>query len=254
MSHSDKRAKTSSGAAPFFTDIDISKLTIGAKPMGTEMTKYATVEYEDRRLSLQLVQATGSLRVPFPIDDGSRFNSKPSVRIELPPQQLTFFQGELESKVKEAAIQNKEAWFGAIKPLPTDDDVRNGFVSRVSEDPKFAPNLKVNVNLGPDSAKRVRVSTACRTPNGKLTQLKDSSPDQVSGGCYVIPVLRTAGGVWINVKAKKGELQYGLCFEASDLLVVEENATRGAGVNLGGIVESESEEEDNAQVAEDDDA
>ena len=202
MSHSDKRAKTSSDAAPLFTDIDSSKLTIGANPMGTEMTKFAPVEYAGGRLSLQLVGATDSMRVPFAIDDGSKFNSKPTVRIELAPDQLAFFEGKIESKVKEAAIQNKATWFGAIKPLPTDDAIRNGFSSRVTVDPRFAPNLKVNVNLGPEPAKKVRVSTTTRKPNGKLTQPQPGSPDQVTSACYVIPVLRTTGGVWINVKAQ----------------------------------------------------
>ena len=37
-----------------------------------------------------------------------------------------------------------------------------------------------------------------------------------------MPVLRTAGGVWVNVNAKKKTFEYGLVFEASDLLVVNE--------------------------------
>ena len=62
-----------------------------------------------------------------------------------------------------------------------------------------------------------------------------------------MPVLRTAGGVWISVNPKKKTFDYGLVFEATDLLVVEEPAASSA-FNLGGIevVEGGETEEDGA--------
>lgn len=241
--HANKRAKpNSTSAAPLFTDIELSKLVIDTKLQGTEI-KFASIKYDKQRLAFQLVDATGSLRVPFGLDDGTRFSGgKPSMRLELPPSQLAFVE-QVEAEVKQAAVENKKAWFDSIKPPPTDEAILKAFTSRVALDDKYPASLKVNVNLGPDSAKKVKVSTTRRLANGKLTQPKEGSPDQVNPACSVIPMLRTAGGVWIRIKAKKGEFEYGLSFEASELLVVEENTRCHAGINLGNLVESEEEEE-----------
>ena len=57
-----------------------------------------------------------------------------------------------------------------------------------------------------------------------MTKPAPGSPADVTRGCRVVPVLRTAGGVWVAVNAKKKTFEYGLVFEASDLLVVEEAA------------------------------
>ena len=143
------------------------------------------------------------------------------------PEQLAFFQGGIEAAVKEAAVKNKEAWFGAIKPLPADEAVRASFNSRVREDEagKYTPTLKVNVGLGADAAKAIRVLTARRLPSGKVTKPAPGAPADVTRGCRVVPVLRTAGGVWISVNAT---FEYGLVFEASDLLVVEEGVAPSA--------------------------
>ena len=116
-------------------------------------------------------------------------------------------------------------------------------------DDTYQPNIKINVHLGTDSAKKVHVTTTSRTANGSITPFppKEGWLDQVDASCRVIPVLRTAG-VWIRVKAKKAEFDYGLCFEASDLLVVEEEAKCGAGINFGGLVDIDSEEEDRVET------
>ena len=100
---------------------------------------------------------------------------------------------------------------------------------REDEAGKYTPTLKVNVGLGVDASKAVRVLTARRLPNGKVTKPAPGAPADVTRGCRVVPVLRTAGGVWISVNAKKKTVEYGLVFGASDLLVVEEGAAPSAG-------------------------
>ena len=86
----------------------------------------------------------------------------------------------------------------------------------------------MNVALGVDASKTVRVLTARRLPSGKVTKPVPGAPPDVARGCRVVPVLRTAGGVWVSVNAKKKTFEYGLVFEASDLLVVEEGDTPSA--------------------------
>ena len=228
-SHPTKKIKTAPAGTPIFSDLDLARLTIDATPQGAEI-KHATVKYGGERLAFQLSNPETSLRAPFGLDDGSKFGGKPSLNIEMPDAQLAFFRGGIEAAVKEAAVKNKEAWFGAIKPLPADEAVRASFNSRVREDEagKYTPTLKVNVGLGADAAKAVRVLTARRLPNGKVTKPTPGAPADVTRGCRVVPVLRTAGGVWISVNAKKKTFEYGLVFEASDLLVVEEGAAPSA--------------------------
>ena len=195
-------------------------LTIDGTPQGTEI-KHATVKYGGERLTFQLSDAATSLRAPFGLDDGFKFCGKPSLNIEMPDAQLAFFRDGIEAAVKEAAVKNKEAWFGAVKPLPADEAVRASFNSRVREDEagKYIPTLKVNVGLGVDASKAVRVLTARRLPSGKVTKPTPGAPADVTRGSRVVPVLRTAGGVWVSVNAKKKTFEYGLVFEASDLLV-----------------------------------
>ena len=96
--------------------------------------------------------------------DGFKFCGKPSLNIEMPDAQLAFFRDGIEAAVKEAAVKNKEAWFGAVKPLPADEAVRASFNSRVREDEagKYIPTLKVNVGLGVDASTR---RSAC-SPRG----------------------------------------------------------------------------------------
>ena len=229
-SHPTKKIKTAPAGTPIFSDLDLARLTIDATPQGAEI-KHATVKYGGERLAFQLSNPETSLRAPFGLDDGSKFGGKPSLNIEMPEAQLAFFRGGIEAAVKEAAVKNKEAWFGAIKPLPADEAVRASFNSRVREDEagKYTPTLKVNVGLGADASKgAVRVLTARRKPNGKVTKHAPGAAADVARGCRVVPVLRTAGGVWISVNAKKKTFEYGLVFEASDLLVVEEGVAPSA--------------------------
>ena len=224
-----KKIKTTQAGTSVFSDLDLSQLSIDATPQGAEI-KHAAVKYDGGRLTFQLTDAATSLRAPFGLDDGSKFGGKPSLNIEMPDAQLAFFRDGIEAAVKEAAVKNKEAWFGAIKPLPADDAVRDSFNSRVREDEagKYTATLKVNVALGVDASKTVRVLTARRLPSGKVTKPVPGAPPDVARGCRVVPVLRTAGGVWISVNAKKKTFEYGLVFEASDLLVVEEGDTPSA--------------------------
>ena len=225
-----KKPKTTQAGTPIFSDLDLSRLTIDATPQGGADIKHAAVKYDGGRLTFQLTDAATSLRAPFGIDDGSKFSGKPSLNIEMPDALLAFFRDGIEAAVKDAAVENKETWFGAIKPLPADDTVRDSFTSRVREDGagKYTPTLKVNVALGVDASKTVHVLTARRLPSGKVTKPVPGAPADVTRGCRVVPMLRTAGGVWISVNAKKKTFEYGLVFVASDLLVVDEGAAPSA--------------------------
>jgi len=237
-----KKAKTVPQGTPHFTDIDVSKISFDATPQGQEI-KHATVKYGGERLAFQLEPVTGSLRVPFGIDDGSKFGGKASLNIELPPAQIAFFQDEFEAKVKDAAVENKEVWFGAIKPIPSDDTVRASFNSRIKTDEtgKYTPTLKVNVNLS-EGPKKVLVQTSRRLADGKITKPQPATIDAVDRGSRVVPVLRTAGGVWISVNAKKKTFEYGLVFEAYELLVIEETEADSS-FNFGGVeVTSDTED------------
>ena len=240
-----KKLKTGPPATgtPLYSDLDLStKLTIEGTPQGNGEIKHATVKYNGERLSFQLEAATRSLRCPFGIDDGSKFSGKPSLNIELPDEQRAFFQGELEAKVKDAAVEHKAAWFGAIKPLPSDDAVRAGFNSRVKTDDggNYSATLKVNVSLA-EGAKKLKVLTSRRMADGKITKPQPADANAVARGTRVVPVLRTAGGVWLSVNAKKKTLEYGLVFEACELLVIEETEA-GSSFNLGGVDVASEEE------------
>ena len=252
-----KKLKTAAGAAPasggggtpLYSVLDLSKLTFDATPQGTEI-KYASVKYDGQRLAFQLEDvSTGSLRAPFGIDDGSKFAGKPSLKIELREPQRAFFHDGIETKVKEAAVLNKATWFGAIKPLPDDAAVRASFNSRVHQDENknYPPGLKVNINLSDDKKAKVNVLTTRRLDNGKITKLAPGSAEDVARGCSVVPVLRTAGGVWISVNSKKKTFEYGLVFEASDVLVIEEAAASSA-FNLGGVEVADEEEQADEQA------
>ena len=252
-----KKLKTAAGAAPasggcgtpLYSDLDLSKLAFDATPQGNEI-KHASVKYDGQRLGFQLEDvSTGSLRAPFGIDDGSKFAGKPSLKIELREPQRAFFQDGIEAKVKAAAVKHKATWFGAIKPLPDDAAVRASFNSRVHQDENgnYPPGLKVNINLSDDKKPKVNVLTTRRLDNGKITKPVPGSAEDVARGCSVVPVLRTAGGVWISVNAKKKTFEYGLVFEASDVLVVEEAAASSA-FNLGGVEVADEEEQAEAQA------
>ena len=245
-----KKPKTTPTGTPLYSDLELSKLTIDAIPQGANETKFATVKYNEARLVFQLAGATEPMRAPFGIDDGSKFASKPSMKLELSNSQLACLRG-IEDKVVSTAIKNKGEWFAGVKPLPSEADIRKGFSSRVSVDPEgqYPATLRVNVNLT-DEKKKLKVSTTRRLANGKIEPPKRGSADDVQFNDCVVPVLQTAGGVWIKKTKKMGDNLFGLIFEASEILVVKGAEDSGAGsFNLGGVeVASDAEE---ANVADD---
>ena len=228
---------------PLYSDLDLSKLTFDAKPQGSSEIQHAGAKYDGLRLAFQLADVnSGSLRAPFGIDDGAKFSSKPSLKLELPEAQRAFFQDALEGRVKAAAVENKATWFAAIKPLPDDAAVRASFSSRVHQDDSgnYPPSLKVNIHLSDDKKQKVNVLATRRVADGKIAKPVPGSASDVARGCSVVPVLRTAGGVWISVNPKKKTFDYGLIFEATDLLVIDEPAASSA-FNLGGVEVAEEE-------------
>ena len=116
----------------------------------------------------------------------------------------------------------------------------------------------VNLNLGPDPAKAVKVSVLERLATGAYVGPTPGSIDDVGPGSMVVPVLQTKGGVWIKHKvrapalrprarkpqptrvspqAKKlSEHSFGLIWECASLLVVKRADGAGAGAfNLDGV-------------------
>lgn len=219
-----------------YSDVDMSKLTFDSTPQGANEIKHSSVKYDGLRLTFQLEDGNGSLRAPFGIDDGSKFSSKPSIKLELHEAQRAFFQDTLEPKIKAAAVENKATWFAAIKPLPDDSTVLSSFTSRVSQDEgaNFPPSIKLNMILNDGDSRNVNIRKTRRLENGKIVTPTPASPDDVVRGCGVIPVIRTAGGVWISVNAKKKSFEYGLVFEVSEMLVIE-GTTGSSSINLSGV-------------------
>ena len=111
--------------------IDLAQLTVDATLLGANETRFATVKYKDTRLVYQLAGVGEAMRVPFGIDDGSKFGSKASMKLELSDGQLVFLRA-VEDKVIATAVKNKAEWFPGVKPLPSDGEVRKAFSSRVS--------------------------------------------------------------------------------------------------------------------------
>lgn len=245
MSHVAKKAKTTPATGPLlYSDLDLDKLTVAAVPEGKNETKFATVEYNKARLVFQGTAVTEPMRAPFGVDDGSKFNSKPSIKLELKDQQLDFVRN-VEEKVITTAIKHKDEWFPTVKPSPTETDIRNAFSSRVAVDAEgsYPATWRVNVNLS-DEKKKLKVMTTKLMPNGKIEPPKLGSADDVKFNDCVVPVLKTAGGVWIKKTKKLTDNCFGIIFEAAELLVVKGAEDSDAGsFNLGGVeVASDAEE------------
>ena len=245
-----KKLKTVPTGTPLYFDLDLSKLTIDAIPQGANETKFATVKYDEARLVFQASTVKEPMRSPFGIDDGSKFkpSSKPSMKLELQDPQLEFVRA-IEEKVITTAIKNKAEYFPGVKPSPSEDDIRGAFSSRVSVDPegKYPAKLRVNVNLSDEKKKPLKVMTTTLLSSGKIEQPKTGSFNDVEFNDCVVPVLQTAGGVWIKKTKKMGDNLFGLIFEASELLVVKGSKDSSAGAfNLGGVeVASDAEEAEN---------
>ena len=60
-------------------------------------------------------------------------------------------------------------------------------------------------------------------------------------------MLSASPQTWISVNAKKRTFEYGLVFEASDVLVIEEAAASSA-FNLGGVEVADEEEQADEQA------
>ena len=242
--HAAKKPKTTSTGPPLYSELDLAKLTVDATLLGSNETRFATVKYDDARLVYQMAGVSEAMRVPFGLDDGSKFGSKPSMKLELSDEQLAFMRA-IEDKVVATATKHKADWFPGVKPLPSDDDVRKAFSSRVSVDPEgqYKASLRVNANLA-DDAKKLKVSTTRRLSGGKIEPPKRGSADDVQWGDHVVPVLQTAGGVWVKKTKKLTDSCFGLIFEASEVLIIKGADEDGAGsFNLGGVEVAEPEEE-----------
>ena len=243
--HAAKKPKTTSTAGPqLYSELDLAQLTVDTKLQGSNETRFATVKYKDARLVYQMASVSEAMRMPFGIDDGSKFSSKASMKLELSEGQLAFVRA-IEDKVIATATKNKGDWFPGVKPLPSDGDVRTAFSSRVSVDPEgqYKASLRVNCNLT-DDAKKLKVSTTRRLGDGKIEPPKRGSADDVKWGDYAVPVLQTAGGVWVKKTKKLTDNCFGLIFEASEVLIIKGAEEDGAGsFNLGGVEVAEPEPE-----------
>jgi len=136
--HAAKKPKTTSMTGPpLYSELDLAQLTVDAKLQGSNETRFATVKYKDERMVFQMASVGEAMRVPCGIDDGSKFNSKPSMKLELSDEQLAFMRA-VEDKVIDTAVKNKAEWFAGVKPLPSEAEVRKAFSSRVSVDPGTA--------------------------------------------------------------------------------------------------------------------
>lgn len=256
MSSSDTHVfkKRKTAEAPLYSNLDSSLLTFDEKTQPINELWFATVKYGGGHLKFQFAELSSEpLRVPFGIDDGSKYSSKPSIKFELPEAQRAFFQDTLEPAIKAAAIKNKASWFAAVKPLPDDATVSNSFTSRISQDEagNYPPSLKVNVVLPTTPAGKktpVGVALTRRIGDNKISNPTPGSAEDVVRGCSVVPVLQTAGGVWISVNAKKKTFEYGLVFEAVHLLVIEETETPSS-FNLSGVEEVDEEKASDAASA-----
>ena len=221
--------EVSSSTFKEFSIIDVAKLDFKETPRTIEksLIKLVPVNYAGKMLTFQFVDPSESLRSPFGYDDGSKFNSKPSVTIELRPEQVAFVR-QLEESVKDAAVKHKSYWFKGSNP--SDEVVRANFSSRIKEDDegKYPPALKVD-------AKNVKVNTTQRMDDGNLTPPKRGEPADVTRGCRFVPVVRTGGGVWIR-KEGRGSFKYGLSLVATELLVVSGDEESGeTSINFGGV-------------------
>ena len=234
--HAAKKPKTTTTGPPLYSELNLAQLTVDAKLQGSNETRFATVKYKDARLVYQMAGVSEAMRVPFGIDDGSKFGSKASMKLELSDGQLAFVR-VIEDKVIGTAVTNKAEWFAGVKPLPSEADVRKAFSSRVSVDPEgqHKASLRVNVNLT-DDAKKLKVSTTRRLGDGKIEAPKRGSAEDVQWGDYAVPVLQTAGGAWVKKTKKLTDNCFGLIFEASEVLVIKGAEEDAAGpFNLGGV-------------------
>ena len=70
------------------------------------------------------------------------------------------------------------------------------------------------------------------------------SADDVQWGDYAVPVLQTAGGVWVKKTKKLTDNCFGLIFEASEVLIIKgaDDGGEGSTLNLGGVEVAEPEE------------
>ena len=245
--HTTKKPRTATAGPPLYSELDLAQLTVDASLVGSSETRFATVKYKDERMVFQMAGVSEAMRVPFGIDDGSKFGSKASMKLELSDGQLAFVR-VIEDKVIGTAVTNKAEWFAGVKPVPSEADVRKAFSSRVSVDPegRHKASLRVNVHLT-DDAKKLKVSTTRRLGDGKIEAPKRSSVEDVQWGDYGVPVLQTAGGVWIKKTKKLADNCFGLIFEASEVLVIKGAEEDGAAsFNLGGVEVAEPEPEPEA--------
>ena len=77
--HAAKKCKTATAGPPLYSELDLAQLTVDATLLGANETRFATVKYKDTRLVYQLAGVGEAMRVPFGIDDGSKFGSKASM-------------------------------------------------------------------------------------------------------------------------------------------------------------------------------
>ena len=77
--HAAKKPKTTSTGPPLYSGLDLAKLTVDATLLGSNETRFATVKYDEARLVYQMASVSEATRMPFGIDDGSKFGSKASM-------------------------------------------------------------------------------------------------------------------------------------------------------------------------------
>jgi len=178
-------------------------------------------------LNIKLGDKDTLLRVAFGPEQ-SKYNTdnpqKRTMKVELNGDTEQFVR-TFEAKVVEAGIANKDKLFKKGMFVPSDDAIKNMFMSKLTEstNPIYpAPSFKFTVRTG-ENATEVLFAPSM----DELSKVEPGPLDEIKQGMFVFPIINPKGGLWVSPSG------YGVTFEATNLLVVKQ--ARGTKRKMTGL-------------------
>ena len=174
-----------------YTQVNLDSIAFAPVDTNRHGGKYASVSYGGSRMGFVLGDETTFSRVAFEPGKFEQSSDKWGMKIELSGEPERFMRN-LEAKVMEAGVANKETWFKRGLFVPSDDAVKSQFMSKLTEstNPTFPdPTYRFGVHPSGDKATEVLIAPSME----ELSKAAPGSLDDIKRGMAVLPVLRTAG-------------------------------------------------------------
>eukprot|EP00310_Coccolithus_braarudii_P019413 CAMPEP_0183351028 /NCGR_PEP_ID=MMETSP0164_2-20130417/23220_1 /TAXON_ID=221442 /ORGANISM="Coccolithus pelagicus ssp braarudi, Strain PLY182g" /LENGTH=242 /DNA_ID=CAMNT_0025523113 /DNA_START=18 /DNA_END=746 /DNA_ORIENTATION=+ len=212
------------------TPFDLGKVHVGAEPKPNKNGSGKTVmvsrdEASGARVEFQLgKRRADALRCPWGLEkvkaDAPEDEPRKQLKVEVSGATKAAIEALEEATVK-AGVAYSQAWFKEKKPLP-ESAVLDRFQSKLKPPSSEGHDDTLTLKVDVEGPKRALVKACHDNGDGTFSKPVPGTYDDLVGECKVVPIVKTANGVYFMNK------NFGTSLVASELVVVKQGDSAGS--------------------------